>query len=191
MTNAGGTTDETIYQRQDAHPESVDYSHEPAGSAPRRASRLPLSYLHLEQDFIESCQADNLRQLDLDTYFSLKSAISKRLYRFLGKRFYLQGDWTFDLNEIAFERVGLSRSYEGNAGKIKEKLQPAIEELEAIGFLRPLSRDERYTPHRPGAMDDPALPGSIPCPHLRRRHRRRTPMPEPPRPWWPSWSTVA
>ena len=61
--------------------------------------------------FIESCQADNLRQLDLDTYFSLKSAVSKRLYRFLGKRFYLQGDWTFDLNEIAFDRVGLSRSY--------------------------------------------------------------------------------
>jgi hypothetical protein len=37
----------------------------------------------------------------------------------------------------------LSRSY-ADAGKIKEKLQPAIEELEAIGFLRPLSREDRY-----------------------------------------------
>jgi hypothetical protein len=106
-------------------------------------SGLPLSYFTWDRKFIESCQADNLRQLNLDIYFSLKSAISKRLYRFLGKRFYLQGDWTFDLKEIAFDRVGLSRSY-ADAYKIKEKLQPAIEELESIGFLCPLSRDKRY-----------------------------------------------
>jgi Replication initiator protein A len=107
-------------------------------------SHLPLSTFIWNKTFIESCQADNLRQLDLDTYFSLKSAISKRLYRFLGKRFYRQDDWTFDLHEIAFERVGLSRSY-ADAGKIKEKLQPAIDELVRIGFLKPLSRDDRYT----------------------------------------------
>ena len=105
---------------------------------------LPLSTFTWNKTFIESCQADNLRQLDLDEYFGLKSPVSKRLYRFLGKRFYRQDDWTFDLHEIAFERVGLSRSY-ADAGKIKEKLQPAIDELEAIGFLRPLSRDDRYT----------------------------------------------
>jgi hypothetical protein len=116
--------------------------------ARRRAHRdgrtgLTLSCFTWNREFIESCQADNLRQLDLETYFSLKSAVSKRLYRFLGKRFYRDRDWTFDLNEIAFDRVGLSRSY-ADAGKIKEKLQPAIEELEAIGFLRPLSREDRY-----------------------------------------------
>ena len=105
---------------------------------------LPLSWFRWNKEFIESCQADNLRQLDLDEYFSLQSAVSKRLYRFLGKRFHLRGDWIFDLKEIAFERVGLSRSY-ADAGKIKEKLQPAIAELEAIGFLKPLSRDARYT----------------------------------------------
>jgi hypothetical protein len=105
----------------------------------------PLSWFEWNRKFISSCQADNLRQIDLDEYFSLKSAVSKRLYRFLGKRFYLQGEWTFDLDEIAFDRVGLSRSYKGNAGKIKEKLQPAIAELERIGFLKPLSRSDRYT----------------------------------------------
>ena len=52
-------------------------------------SQLLLSTFTWNKTFIESCQADNLRQLDLDTYFSLNSAISKRLYRFLGKRFYL------------------------------------------------------------------------------------------------------
>jgi Replication initiator protein A len=118
---------------------------EPESRSRDGQSHLPLSTFAWNKIFIESCQADNLRQLDLDEYFSLKSAISKRLYRFLGKRFYRQGEWTFDLGEIAFDRVGLSRNYAGNAGKIKEKLQPAIDELEAIGFLHPLSRDERYT----------------------------------------------
>jgi hypothetical protein len=104
---------------------------------------LPFSSFTWDRKFIESCQADNLRHLNLDEYFSLKSAVSKRLYRFLGKRFYRQDEWTFDLNEIAFERVGLSRNY-ADAYKIKEKLQPALEELEALGFLRPLSRADRY-----------------------------------------------
>jgi len=116
---------------------------EPTGRRPGGQYSLPLSIFEWNKTFLDSCQADNLRQLDLDEYFSLKSAVSKRLYRFLGKRFYLRGDWTFDLHEIAFERVGLSRSY-ADAYKIKEKLQPAIDELEAIGFLKPLSRDDRY-----------------------------------------------
>jgi hypothetical protein len=105
---------------------------------------LPLSSFEWDSKFIESCQADNLRKLNLDEYFSLRSAAAKRLYRFLGKRFYLQAALTFDLKEIAFDRVGLSRNY-ADAYKIKEKLQPAIEELEAIGFLAPLPLNERYT----------------------------------------------
>ena len=124
--------------------DTVDFA-EPDGRGRGGQSHLPLSTFTWNKTFIESCQADNLRQLDLDEYFSLKSAVSKRLYRFLGKRFYLQREWTFDLAEIAFDRVGLSRSYKGNAGKIKEKLQPAIAELERIGFLKPLGRNDRYT----------------------------------------------
>ena len=150
-------------------------------------SQLLLSTFTWNKTFIESCQADNLRQLDLDTYFSLNSAISKRLYRFLGKRFYLRGDWTFDLHEIAFERVGLSRSY-ADAGKIKEKLQPAIAELERIGFLKPLGRNDRYTRIDRGqwsirlARQSPALaaPGKPPRPPSSRSRR-----------WSPSWSAVA
>jgi hypothetical protein len=140
----------------------------PEGRARGGGSHPPLSTFTWNKTFIESCQADNLRQLDLDTYFSLKSAVSKRLYRFLGKRFYMQREWTFDLHEIAFDRVGLSRGYEGDAGKIKEKLRPAIAELEAIGFLRPSGRDDRYRRIDRGrwtirlARGSPALAGPPP-----------------------------
>lgn len=92
----------------------------------------------------ESFEAGYLKTIDYDLYLRLQHPTSKRLYRFLSKRLYHRSDWTFDLRDLAFEHIGLSRNYDGNAGKIKEKLQPAIDELEAVGFLEPLTRDSRY-----------------------------------------------
>lgn len=105
---------------------------------------LPLSSFRWNQRFFANCQAGNLKRLDTKEYFSLKSYVSKRLYRFLDKRFYRRADWVLDLDEIAFERVGLSRSFERKVGKIKEKLLPALQELESIGFLEPMANEERY-----------------------------------------------
>src|SRR5262249_10236181 len=56
---------------------------------------------------------------------------------------------TFPLKTFACEHVGLNRSYT-DARKLKEKLQPAIEELEAVGFIEPMSREERYAKVGPG-----------------------------------------
>ena len=92
--------------------------------------------------FFRSCQADNIKRLDLDTYFALERAISRRMFRFLDKRFYRGPDWTFQLREFAFEHIGISRNYD--TGEIKAKLQPALDELEAIGFLEPMGRERRY-----------------------------------------------
>jgi hypothetical protein len=105
---------------------------------------LPLSTFTWNKVFLGSCHADNLKYLDIYIYFSLVHSASKRLYRFLDKRFYKRSSWVFDLREIAFERVGFSRNYAHNVAKIREKLQPAVDELERIGFLEPLRRDERY-----------------------------------------------
>ena len=101
--------------------------------------------------FFKSCKDGNLKRLDLDAYFALKSAISKQLYRFLDKRFYLRPDWTFDLPELAYEHVGISRNYA--PWKIKQKLQPALEELEGIGFLEPMTAAERYSKTGRGAWN--------------------------------------
>ena len=92
--------------------------------------------------FLQSCQADNLKYLDMDVYFSLKRAITKQMYRFLDKRFYRNAVWTFDLKQFAFEHVGISRKYDTN--KIKERLQPAFDELEAIDFLEASGNADRY-----------------------------------------------
>jgi hypothetical protein len=96
------------------------------------------------QAVFESFQAGYLKSIDYGLYLKLEHPTSKRMYRFLSKRMYHRPDWTFDLRDLAFEHVGLSRNYSGNAGKIKEKLQPAIGELEEVGFLVPLPKDERF-----------------------------------------------
>ena len=141
---------------------------------------LPLSSFRWNKEFLQSCQAGNLKSLNLNVYFSLKHPSSKRLYRFLDKRFNgshkLKPEPIFPLEEIAITRVGLSPNYAKNVGKLKEKLQPAIDELEQIGFLAPMTRPERYRkdagqwmihflrpvnpagPAKPEKQPEPALP---------------------------------
>ena len=103
-----------------------------------------LSSFTWNEVIFRSFQAGYLRNLNLDFYFSLSSATAKRLYRFLDKRFYLKPNWDFDLQDLAYNHIGLSRgSYEGN-GHLAKKLRPAIEELEAKGFLEPQTEQARF-----------------------------------------------
>lgn len=95
-----------------------------------------------------SFQANNVKRLDLDTYFRLKSPAARQAYRFLDKRFYRSRVLEMQLRTFACEHVGLSRSYDN--GQLKRKLQPAIEELEAIRFLKPLPPSERYLKRQRG-----------------------------------------
>ena len=96
------------------------------------------SYIIWNKVIFESFQAGYLKPLDYDLCMGLSNSTAKRMYRFLDKRFHHKPDWTFDLKEFAHEHVGLGRNYEGPA-HLKRKLRPAIEELEAIGFLEPLA----------------------------------------------------
>ncbi len=84
--------------------------------------------------FFQSAQAGNLKRLDLGVYFGLTSSISKQMYRFIDKHFYMNRTLNYDLKTFAFEHVGLSRNY--SPAKIREKLAPALEELEKINFAR-------------------------------------------------------
>jgi Replication initiator protein A len=94
--------------------------------------------------FFESLESGFVRSLDLKTLLRLRHPTSQQMYRYLGKHFYRSPTLTLNLRAFACEHVGLDRGYKDN-GKLKEKLQPALDELETIGFLEPMSRDERYT----------------------------------------------
>ena len=117
----------------------------------------------------QSFQSGNLKQLDLEFYLKLRLPTTKRMFRFLDKRFYRRVRLDFDLRTLACEHIGMSRSYAPT--ELKRRLKPALEELEQLGFLEPLDPEERYSYVKPGQLADHPDPG--PGGRARRPARRR------------------
>ena len=92
--------------------------------------------------FFESFEAGYVKGLDFATYRGLHRPAAKRAYRFLDKRFWHKDAWEFDLRQFACDKLGFSRAY--TTGQLKERLRPALGELEEIGYIEsPLFRKER------------------------------------------------
>jgi hypothetical protein len=124
------------------------YEREKSSRRPPEQTVFPFSCFTWSEVFFRSFQDGYLKALDLDFYLRLESPIAKRMYRFLDKHFYRRTRQEYELKDFALEHVGLSRVC--HTGQIKEKLAPAIEELEARGFLEPLPAGERYLQVRRG-----------------------------------------
>lgn len=115
----------------------------------RRLKRLrssnaepPLSSFAWNEVVFRSFKSGYLKAIDLGLFRQLEYAAAKRMYRFLDKRFYHKSHWEFDLAEFACEHIGVSRNYD--TGQLKRRLQPAIDELEAVGFLESMPVSQRY-----------------------------------------------
>lgn len=89
-----------------------------------------------------SFKSGYLKQIDFEFYKQLESSISRRMYRFLDKRFYHRQKLEFDLRTFACEHIGLSKN--AHTGELKRGLTPAIAELEKHGFLKPVPAEERF-----------------------------------------------
>lgn len=109
---------------------------------PRDGARGGQVLIEWNEVAFKSFQDGYLKQIDLGFYRGLDLAVSKRLYRFLDKHFYNRKRLEYDLLTLAFEKVGLSRDYE--PWKVKQKLAPAISELEKKGYLEALGPKGRY-----------------------------------------------
>lgn len=112
----------------------------------RSQADLPLSSFTWNRVIFESLQSRHIKRIDFEFYQKLGTATAKRLFRFLDKRFGTgRPHWEFNLQDFAFQHIGISQNY--HTGKIKEKLQPAITELESKGYLVPRTKEERYRKH--------------------------------------------
>ncbi len=89
-----------------------------------------------------SFKAGYIKQLDFPFLKSLESAISRRIYRFIDKRFYKRQQLEFDLRTFACEHIGLSKKCHN--GELKRVLKSALTELETRGYLKPASVEERF-----------------------------------------------
>jgi hypothetical protein len=103
---------------------------------------MPLSAFVWNEVIFRSFQAGNLKSIDFQFFTSLSSAVAKRLYRFLDKRFHYGHRFHIDLRELCCEHIGLSRNYD--TASMKRKLLSGIKELEQRGFLQPLTRKEQF-----------------------------------------------
>jgi hypothetical protein len=109
---------------------------EPTGRKLKNQTRMPLSWFEWNKTVYESFLAGNVRSLALEFTLSLDLPTSRRLFRFLDM---MRGATSPPRREFAIglfklcERLGMT-SYK-YASKIKEKLQPAIEELKERHYL--------------------------------------------------------
>lgn len=95
----------------------------------------PQSFFVWSEMLFDSFRCGFIKKLDLDLYFSLRSSVSRRLYRYLDKHFYFRPTVERPLMILAFEKLGISRNYK-YVSSIRQQLEPAAEELVRIGFLR-------------------------------------------------------
>lgn len=114
----------------------------------RKDQKDSTSYITWAKQLFESFQAGNLKGLDFGLYRALRNSIAKRMFRFLDKRFYNSRIIKFDLGIFAYEKIGMKRSYQ--LANVKQQFKPAITELEKVGFLQPLSEEQRYRKVRAG-----------------------------------------
>jgi hypothetical protein len=99
-----------------------------------RDGDLKSSYFTWSETLYKSFQVGFIKKLDLDYYLSLKSAISKRLYRYLDKHFWYKSKIEINLFTLAHEKIGISRNYQ-YASSLRQQMDPALEELISTGFI--------------------------------------------------------
>jgi hypothetical protein len=100
---------------------------------------LSSNWVRFSAEFFSSIQAGYLKPLDLSLYFKLKSAVSKRLFRYLDKKRYQKQSFEINLRQLAGVHLGLSESTCQYASWIKKELDRAHEELIRHGFLESTS----------------------------------------------------
>ncbi len=101
----------------------------------RDGERRQKSFAQFSEVLWESIQAENLKKLDLDVYYGLRSPIAKRLYRFLDKRKHNKTCFELELQALAEVNIGLSSPTRVFPSQIKQTLVGPHKELNAIGFL--------------------------------------------------------
>lgn len=94
-------------------------------------------YIRVSEELYRSVANGYLKDTDLDFYFSLSSALPKRIYRYLDKKKY--GNAVFSMEIYKFgNKIGIlaGNSKKYYPSQLKEILTPAFDELKAKGFLK-------------------------------------------------------
>ena len=103
-----------------------DYWLESLSDEEDKAEMKSGGYVVWNEGLWESFQAGYLKNLDTQFYYGLDSTLARRLYRFLDKRMHYQDSYQIDIFALAARLGMVAYRY---PSQIKEKLQPAFDEL--------------------------------------------------------------
>jgi Replication initiator protein A len=92
------------------------------------------SFFIWSEVLFKSFQVGFIKKFDLDLYLGFRSAVSKRLYRYLDKHFWYKARIQINLFTLSHEKIGISRNYK-YASSLRQQLDPALEELIERGVL--------------------------------------------------------
>lgn len=95
----------------------------------------PMSWIMWSDQLYRSFKSGYIKFLDTDLYFRLRTATSRRLYRYLDKKFGNDDRFSIDIFKLAHEHLGVSRNFR-YISEIARQLTPALEELTEEGYLR-------------------------------------------------------
>jgi hypothetical protein len=98
------------------------------------------SYIRWNTRLFRSFKDGYIKNLDHEFYRSLKSTISKRLYRFLDKKFYFGSEVVIDVLQLGYEHIGLSRQ-SSYPSKVWEKMCGGVSELLKRNYLASAERE--------------------------------------------------
>jgi hypothetical protein len=99
-----------------------------------RGGDLPNSYFVWSDVLFNSFKVGFIKRLDLSFYLSLKTAVAKRLFRYLDKHFWYKGVISRNLFSLCHEKLGVSRNYKYSSALIQQ-IEPGLKELIERGFL--------------------------------------------------------
>jgi len=96
---------------------------------------LPNSFFVWSDIMFRSFQVGFIKRLDLDFYLDLKTAVAKRLFRYLDKHFWYKSSVRKNLFALCHEKIGVSRNFKYSSSLLQQ-IEPGVEELIKRGFLK-------------------------------------------------------
>jgi hypothetical protein len=104
----------------------------------------PRSWFRWSEPIFQSMKAGCVKKVDLTLLRGLDDSFAKRLFRWLDKNFYKKGRVRISLDELAYEKLGMTGRYTNS--RMKQLLRPAFLELEAKGIIIPAGDAQRFRP---------------------------------------------
>ncbi len=94
-----------------------------------------MSMVTLDRYIYRSIKSGYIKSLDFSFWVDLETSVSKRLFRYLDKKFFRDNCFEINIDKLCHEKLGLSRNIVYRSSMM-QKIESAISELVKKGYLQ-------------------------------------------------------